>query len=128
MHTSTRLSVADARAIIGIPAGGPASIIDDLSVSDKNDASRPLQASMPPPIRELGSTLKSRFAALARKSGASRKETRHHDRSLVGRRANLEEGRHYGRDNIGPSAKEKGALSLPIRRRESIHQTQRTVQ
>ena len=117
MHASKRLSVADARAIIGLPAArGSASVANDSWLLDQSDASLALGASIPPPTQEVGSTLKSRFAALARKSGASRKETRSHGRSLVGRRANLEEGQPCGRDDFGPSAEERSALSLPIQR------------
>ncbi|CAM9269484.1 unnamed protein product [Ectocarpus sp. 4 AP-2014] len=92
MLTSNRLSVADARAIVGLPAvRGSSSSTTDLSPLDQRHAPpASWDGSVPLPVRECGGTLKSRFAALARKSGADRKETRDHGRSLVGRRANLE--------------------------------------
>lgn len=118
MLTSNRLSVADARAIIGLPAvRGSSSSTTDLSPLDQH---RALPAhwdrSVPLPVREFGGTLKSRFAALARKSGAGRKETRDHGRSLVGRRANLE-GR-FGDDGdpgrVSPGTREP--LVSPLQR------------
>ncbi|CBJ48511.1 hypothetical protein Esi_0025_0033 [Ectocarpus siliculosus] len=92
MLTSNRLSVVDARAIVGLPAvRGSSSSTTDLSPLDQHRASPAhLDGSVPLLGREFGGTLKSRFASLARKSGADRKETRDHGRSLVGRRANLE--------------------------------------
>lgn len=92
MPTSNRLSVADARAIVGLPAvRGSSTSTTDLSPLDQHRAPPAhWDGSVPLPVREFGGTLKSRFTALARKSGAGRKETRDHGRSLVGRRANLE--------------------------------------
>lgn len=116
MNARTRLSVADARAIIGLPvARGSASTTKD-SLFDESDASHTLGVSVPLPTRELGSTLKSRFAAIARKSGASRKEVRNHGRSLIGRRANLNEGRLFARGITEPHAEEKRVLSFPMQR------------
>eukprot|EP00752_Nemacystus_decipiens_P005087 g4616.t1 len=99
----------DGAVIVG---GGDAGGDGKASVEQTHN----LGVSMPLPTQEPGRTLKSRFATLARNSGASHKETRDHGRSLVGRRANLEEGRPYDKDGIGPPAGEGISPSLPLRR------------
>lgn len=77
-----------------------------------------LDVEMRVPILEPGSTLKSRFAALARINEASRKETRAQGRSLVGRRANLEERRGRARDGSIASTTQEESISLPLQRWE----------
>lgn len=111
-----RLSVAEARAIIGLPEveGAPPNL-PDLSRLDQNWASPSCDMSVPSSIREYGGTLKSRFAAIARRHCAERKDTRGHSRSLVGRRANLQ----ASIENGGAAGRVSGvgkALSLPIQR------------
>ncbi|CAM9467775.1 unnamed protein product [Ectocarpus fasciculatus] len=115
MPTSNRLSLADARAIVGLPAvRGSSTSTTDLPPLDQHRAPPAhWDGSVPLPVREFGGTLKSRFAALARKSGAGRKETRDHGRSLVGRRANLE-GR-FG-DDGDPGRATPGTIVSPLQR------------
>ena len=116
MYASTRLSVADARAIIGLPiAKGLPADSNFGALFDQRTAS-PLGVDTVVPVLEPGSTLKARFAALARNNEASRKETRARDRALAGRRANLEERRGDARDARIPSAMLEESVSLPLQR------------
>lgn len=70
-------------------------------------------------VAEAGSSLRSRFAVVARGNDKGRKDTRRRDRVLVGRRVNLAEEAVYADNKDG--AKEPVAVPgadslLPIRR------------
>lgn len=123
MNTNHRsLDVVEARAIIGLPeVKGVLPNTPDLSRLDRNRLSPSGDKGIPPSIRESGGTLKSRFAAIARKNGARRKDTRDPSRSLLGRRANLEGSLENGNAIGGGSGVEKGTLSLPIQRYKHLY-------
>lgn len=127
MYASTRLSVADARAIIGLPAERGATPAADYGSFLGQKTASALDVETRMPIIEPGSTLKSRFAALARNNEASRKETRAQGRSLVGRRANLEERRGHARDSRIASVTEEKSISLPLQRWEHRYIARSTV-
>lgn len=116
-HQDARLSVAEARSIICLPTGGEfPSTVGRLRSSSHHEGSATLEATGQPPIRELGGTLSSRFAALARKSGSRRNETRGHARTLVGRRANLNDGSGGEGNASGYIAAGSEACLSPLRR------------
>lgn len=120
INQERRLSVAEARLIVSLPPeGGPLSNVDKLRPVGHHAMTptwEATEATGQRPGREMGSSLSSRFAALARKSGNTRKETRAHARSLVGRRINLGEGSGGDGSAGGASAVVSQTCLLPLQR------------